>query len=46
MIEPYHVNAYWGVAYALAGGLPKQVFYCPNAFTAQFTPRPAPTAIQ
>jgi prepilin-type N-terminal cleavage/methylation domain-containing protein/prepilin-type processing-associated H-X9-DG protein len=24
-------DAYWGVAYALAGGLPKEVFNCPSA---------------
>jgi prepilin-type processing-associated H-X9-DG protein/prepilin-type N-terminal cleavage/methylation domain-containing protein len=35
MLDPYHRNAsevdvYWGMRYALAGGLPKQVFNCPS----------------
>ena len=39
-IEPYHPNAYWGVAYAVAGGLTKQIFNCPNATMAQFAAAP------
>jgi prepilin-type N-terminal cleavage/methylation domain-containing protein/prepilin-type processing-associated H-X9-DG protein len=36
MLDPYHKNAtpeidvYWGMRYALAGGLTKQVFNCPS----------------
>lgn len=40
IIEPYHANAYWGVAYALAGGLPKETFICPNATSQQFNTIP------
>src|SRR4051794_31592444 len=28
-IDPNDANAYWGVAYARAGGLTKEVFNCP-----------------
>ena len=30
-IDPNHEEAYWGVHYAVAGGLPKTVFNCPTA---------------
>jgi prepilin-type N-terminal cleavage/methylation domain-containing protein/prepilin-type processing-associated H-X9-DG protein len=30
-IDPNHSKAYWGVTYALASGLPKQLFNCPDA---------------
>jgi prepilin-type N-terminal cleavage/methylation domain-containing protein/prepilin-type processing-associated H-X9-DG protein len=30
-IDPNNDNAYWGVAYAVAGGLGKEVFNCPSA---------------
>ena len=30
-IDPQHDEAYWGVAYAAYGGLPKAVFNCPSA---------------
>lgn len=30
-IDPNHAQAYWGVIYAVAGGLPKEVFNCPSA---------------
>jgi prepilin-type processing-associated H-X9-DG protein/prepilin-type N-terminal cleavage/methylation domain-containing protein len=40
LIESWHANAYWGVAYALVGGLPKQIFNCPNATLSQFKAAP------
>jgi prepilin-type N-terminal cleavage/methylation domain-containing protein/prepilin-type processing-associated H-X9-DG protein len=30
-IDQNHASAYWGVAYAVAGGVPKTVFNCPSA---------------
>ena len=30
-IDPTHANAYWGVAYAVAGGMTKESFNCPAA---------------
>jgi len=30
-INPSDTNAYWGVAYAVAGGMTKEVFNCPSA---------------
>jgi prepilin-type processing-associated H-X9-DG protein/prepilin-type N-terminal cleavage/methylation domain-containing protein len=37
LIEASHTNAYWGVAYALVGGLPREIFNCPTATMVQFT---------
>jgi prepilin-type N-terminal cleavage/methylation domain-containing protein/prepilin-type processing-associated H-X9-DG protein len=37
-IDPYHVDAYWGVIYAHAGGLTKEVFNCPTAQKTNDTP--------
>lgn len=31
MIDPKDLNAYWGVPYAVAGGLTPEVFNCPSA---------------
>lgn len=31
MIDANHINAYWGVLYAVTGKLPKELFNCPNA---------------
>ena len=30
-IDPNHKFAYWGVAYAIVGGLPKELFQCPSS---------------
>jgi prepilin-type N-terminal cleavage/methylation domain-containing protein/prepilin-type processing-associated H-X9-DG protein len=31
LIDPNHPNAYWGVSFAVAGGLTKEVFFCPSS---------------
>jgi len=40
MIDPWDANAYWGVSYALVGGLTKEVFNCPDAIASQFGTAP------
>jgi prepilin-type processing-associated H-X9-DG protein len=37
-IDPNHVDAYWGVFYAVAGNLPKEMFSCPSIIQKDDTP--------
>src|SRR4051794_23052061 len=31
LIDPNHTNAYWGVSFAVTGGLTKEIFFCPSS---------------
>jgi len=37
-IDPNHDGAYWGVFYAVAGNLPKEIFSCPSIIQKDDTP--------